>query len=260
MRVTTVRWTSAVACIAALLSIAAAALAPTTAHAQSGPFVFVPNANDNVARIDVPTGTLVPGTIGVGAGALSAAVRGDQSLVYVTNLNSNSVSVIETATNTVVATIAVGSRPFGVAVSPDGTRVYVTNEGSNSTSVIDTATNTVVATIPTGSFSEGSVSSDGTRPMSPTNSNNVSVIDTAPIRSHHVQCRRQSYITAVSPRRHPRVCGEFQCRHGIGRQHRHQRRGRNDSCVETRPVCSPSARRWAHLRGQPGKRHRFRHR
>ena len=181
MRVTTARWTSAVACIAALLSIAAAALAPTTAHAQSGPFVFVPHANDNVARIDVPTGTLVPGTIGVGAGALSAAVRGDQSLVYVTNLNSNSVSVIETATNTVVATIAVGSRPFGVAVSPDGTRVYVTNEGSNSTSVIDTATNTVVATIPTGSFSRGvAVSPDGTQVyVTNFNSNNVSVIDTA---------------------------------------------------------------------------------
>src|SRR5215831_19288522 len=127
---------------------ALAAFATNDAHAQQGPFLYVPNfGSDSVTVIDTPPSTTVPPAITVGSQPLTAAVRGDESLVYVTNFNANSVSVINTATYTAVATINVGTNPFGVAVGPDGTRAYVTNDGGNVVSVINTTTNTVVATI-----------------------------------------------------------------------------------------------------------------
>ena len=102
---------------------AVAVLVPAAAQAQQGPFLYVPNLNDNnVSVIDTPTNTTVPPTIAVGANPFTAAVRGDDALVYVTNFNSNNVSVINTATNTVLTTVGVGTNPVGVAVSPDGTR------------------------------------------------------------------------------------------------------------------------------------------
>jgi YVTN family beta-propeller protein len=122
------------------------------ARAQSGPFAYVPKQNDNnVSRIDIPTSTVVPGTIPVGGSPAGAAVRGDQSLVYVANEGNNTVSVIDTAANAVTATITgLGTTPFATAISRDGARVYVANINSNNVSVIDTATNTVIATIAVG--------------------------------------------------------------------------------------------------------------
>jgi YVTN family beta-propeller protein/autotransporter-associated beta strand protein len=167
---------------------ALAMLAPDAAHAQQGPFVYVPNLDsNNVTVIDTPTNAVAPTAITVGLHPVAAAVRGDESLVYVTNSDANTVSVINTATNTVVATIPVGNLPQLVAVSPDGTRVYVPNELSDTVSVINTATNTVVATIPVGSQPVGAgVSPDGARVyvtnhnfFNVPNANTVSVINTA---------------------------------------------------------------------------------
>ena len=158
------------------------ALWSEAAHAQSGPFVYVPNLDVNsVSRLDIPSGVLAPGIIPVGSQPYAVAVRGDQSLVYVANNVDGSVSVIDTATNTVVASIAVGSSPLGLAVSADGTRVYVANEISTYISVIDTASNTVT-TIGIGSPSfDVAFSPDGTRAYATNNSvgSTVSVINTA---------------------------------------------------------------------------------
>ena len=100
---------------------ALAAFATDDAHAQQGPFLYVPNFGSNsVTVIDTPTNTTVPPAILVGISPFTAGVRGDGSLVYVANSGTNNVSAIDTATNTVVATIAVGSTPLGVTVSPDG--------------------------------------------------------------------------------------------------------------------------------------------
>ena len=161
---------------------ALAMLVPDAAHAQQGPFIYVPNLNGNdVTVIDTPTNTVAPTAITAGVAPLAAAVRGDQSLVYVTNLGDNTVSVINTATNTAVATIPVGNSPTLIALSPDNTLAYVANQGSNDVTVINTATNTVVATIPVGSQPIApAVSPDGTRVyVTNTNSNTVSVINAA---------------------------------------------------------------------------------
>jgi YVTN family beta-propeller protein/autotransporter-associated beta strand protein len=163
---------------------ALAAFATDDAHAQQGPFLYVPNQGSNsVTVIDTPTNTTVPPATAVQSQPTTAAVRGDESLVYVTNSNSNTVSLINTANNTVVATINVGANPLGVAVSPDGTRAYVTNNGlaSNSVSVINTATNTVVTTINGFGLPSGvAISPDGTRAyVTNIGTNNVSVINTA---------------------------------------------------------------------------------
>ena len=103
---------------------ALAAFATDDAHAQQGPFLYVPNSGSNrVTVIDTPTNTTVPPAIGVGSAPTTAAVRGDESLVYVTNLNSNTVSVINTGTNTVVTTVIVetplrGWRSVPTALAP----------------------------------------------------------------------------------------------------------------------------------------------
>jgi YVTN family beta-propeller protein len=104
---------------------ALAAFATNDAHAQQGPFLYVPNSgavSNSVTVIDTPTNTSVPPPIAVGNLPGTAAVRGDEALAYVTNQGNNTVSVINTATNTVLTTVGVGTNPVGVAVSPDGTR------------------------------------------------------------------------------------------------------------------------------------------
>jgi outer membrane autotransporter protein len=158
------------------------AFAMDEAHAQQGPFLYVPNTGSNsVTVIDTPTNTTVPPAIAVGSGPATAAVRGDESLVYVANAGGNTVSVIDTSTNTLVATVGVGNTPSGVAVSPNGTRAYVTNQADATVSVINTTTNTVVATVNVGLQPIlVAVSPDGTRAYVANQAdNNVSVIDTA---------------------------------------------------------------------------------
>jgi len=162
---------------------ALAAVATDGAHAQQGPFLYVPESSGappGVTVIDTSTNTTVPPAIVVQSQPQTAAVRGDESMVYVTNFGGNSVSVINTGTNAVVATINLGASPTGVAVSPDGS-AYVTNQNSGSVSVINTATNTVVTTL-NGFNSPRSVavSPDGTRAyVTNPGVNTVSVIDTA---------------------------------------------------------------------------------
>ena len=162
---------------------ALAAVATDGAHAQQGPFLYVPESSGappGVTVIDTSTNTTVPPAIVVQSQPQTAAVRGDESMVYVTNFGGNSVSVINTGTNAVVATINLGASPTGVAVSPDGTRAYVTQTG-NSVSVINTATNTVLTTLNGFNGPAGvAVSPNGTRAYV-TNfaGTTVSVIDTA---------------------------------------------------------------------------------
>jgi fibronectin-binding autotransporter adhesin len=92
------------ATLASLVSLAA------SAHAQSGPFVYVPNeVSGSVSVIDTPTNTVAGSTISVGSVPSAAAARGDESLVYVANSFSNEISVINTAANTVTAAIPVGN-------------------------------------------------------------------------------------------------------------------------------------------------------
>src|SRR6266446_2031070 len=164
---------------------ALAAVATDGAHAQQGPFLYVPESSGappGVTVIDTSTNTTVPPAIVVQSQPQTAAVRGDESMVYVTNFGGNSVSVINTGTNAVVATINLGASPTGVAVSPDGTRAYVTNFAGTTVSVIDTATNTVVgAPITVGTNPNAvAVSPDGTRAyVTNQNSGSVSVINTA---------------------------------------------------------------------------------
>ncbi|WP_245283921.1 hypothetical protein [Bradyrhizobium sp. Cp5.3] len=65
--------------LAAALALTLESLA--TAHAQSGPFVYVPNDNDNtVSVIDSTTNAVTGATIDVGNHPTGAAVRGDESL------------------------------------------------------------------------------------------------------------------------------------------------------------------------------------
>src|SRR6266446_3016659 len=162
---------------------ALAAVATDGAHAQQGPFLYVPESSGappGVTVIDTSTNTTVPPAIVVQSQPQTAAVRGDESMVYVTNFGGNSVSVINTGTNAVVATINLGASPTGVAVSPDGTRAYVTQTG-NSVSVINTATNTVLTSLNGSNGPAGvAVSPNGTRAYV-TNfaGTTVSVIDTA---------------------------------------------------------------------------------
>jgi YVTN family beta-propeller protein/autotransporter-associated beta strand protein len=180
-------------------------LVPADVRAQQGPFLYVPNADDNtVSVIDTSTNTtaapnirfggapfaaggLAIGTPGaapsipVGSAPFSAGVRGDQSFVYVTNISSNNVSVIDTGTNSVVATVGVGAFPFVAAVSPNGAFVYVSNNGGSSVSVINAANNSVSATVTVGAAPAGlAITPDGTRVyVANFSSNSVSVIDTA---------------------------------------------------------------------------------
>src|SRR6266446_7024820 len=162
---------------------ALAAVATDGAHAQQGPFLYVPESSGappGVTVIDTSTNTTVPPAIVVQSQPQTAAVRGDESMVYVTNFGGNSVSVINTGTNAVVATINLGASPTGVAVSPDGTRAYVTQTG-NSVSVINTATNTVLTSLNGSNGPAGvAVSPNGTRAYV-TNfaGTTVSVINTA---------------------------------------------------------------------------------
>src|SRR6266446_3710233 len=162
---------------------ALAAVATDGAHAQQGPFLYVPESSGappGVTVIDTSTNTTVPPAIVVQSQPQTAAVRGDESMVYVTNFGGNSVSVINTGTNAVVATINLGASPTGVAVSPDGTRAYVTQTG-NSVSVINTATNTVLTTLNGFNGPAGvAVSPNGTRAyVTNQNGTTVSVINTA---------------------------------------------------------------------------------
>jgi YVTN family beta-propeller protein/autotransporter-associated beta strand protein len=153
----------------------------TSAHAQSGPFVYVPNgATNNVSVIDTSTNTFAGSAIPVSFVPFVAAVRGDESLVYVPNFGSTTVSVINTATNTVAATIPVGTFPFGAAITPNGTTAYVTNTLDGTVSVINTATNTVTTTITVGGSPFGvAVSPDGTTAYAANHNNTLSVINTA---------------------------------------------------------------------------------
>ncbi len=157
------------------------ALGTNGAWAQSGPFVYVPNANSNsVSVIDTVTNTVPGPAISVGTQPFSVAVRGDELLVYVANGASNTVSVINTATNAVTATIPVGSTPLAVALSPNGTTAYVANAAGNTISIINTATNTVTGTIAVGSGPVGiAFSPNGlTAFVTNTTDSTVSVINT----------------------------------------------------------------------------------
>jgi YVTN family beta-propeller protein/autotransporter-associated beta strand protein len=172
-------WLIGAALVAASVSVPL--LAGGELHAQTGPFVYVPNQLDNtISVIDTPTNTTTSSAIAVGNAPEELAVRGDESLVYVSNINSGTVSVINTATDSVVTTVNVGSAPKGVAISPNGALVYVANALSDNVSVINTATNTVVTTIGVGTGPWGvAVSPNGTTAyVTNSASQTVSVINT----------------------------------------------------------------------------------
>jgi YVTN family beta-propeller protein len=63
-----------------------ALLAATSAHAQQGPFLYVPNSGSNdLFVVDTSTNSVTAGPIPMGLNPIGVAVKGDQSLAYVTN-------------------------------------------------------------------------------------------------------------------------------------------------------------------------------
>ena len=113
------------------LLAAAAMLTCRAAEAQSGLYLYVPNASDNSVSVYSTNAdaTLTPVTTlsSIGVAPYAAAVRGDQAFAYVTLPGDSAIKVIDTSSQSVVQTVSLGLNhvPLGVAVSPDGTKVYV---------------------------------------------------------------------------------------------------------------------------------------
>lgn len=147
---------------------------------STGPYLYVPNENDNtVSVIDISNDAIVA-TIPVGGTyADTAAISPNGEFVYVAS-ESGQIAVIAAASNSVVATIPISGSPWTVAVSPDGTLVYAPTR-AGTVAVIDAATNSVVTNINVGGALYGvAFSPDGTHAYVTNEAGGtVSIIDTS---------------------------------------------------------------------------------
>jgi outer membrane autotransporter protein len=161
------------ACLTAVLVGACA----SKARAQSGHFIFVPNAGSNtLSVIDTGSGSVVSTITGVAASP-AVAVRGDQAFAYATESSANSVAVINVGTGAVVTHIPVGTSPFSITITPNGRTVYAGS--ATGVSVIDTATNAVTNTIAIPGIPGGiTVTPDGKTVYFSASGNSISVINT----------------------------------------------------------------------------------
>ncbi|MFT5050586.1 MAG: YVTN family beta-propeller protein [Chlamydiales bacterium] len=87
--------------------------------------LVVNNTSDNVAVIDVATGT-VRAYIPTGRRSLEAAISLDGTRAVVTNGDADTVTLIDLTTDTVEHTFQVPLRPAEVEIAPDGSMAYVT--------------------------------------------------------------------------------------------------------------------------------------
>ena len=134
-----------------------------------------------------PAKTILAGSVTVGNGASTVALKPDGTRAYVANYHDGTITVVNTATNkTVGSAIKIGALPQALAVSADGTRLYVagidTASNTGKVTVINTVTNKVFGPAVTiGSYPTGIVvSPDGSRIyVTDGPSNTVTVVDTA---------------------------------------------------------------------------------
>jgi YVTN family beta-propeller protein len=149
---------------------------------MAGPYLYVPNYEDNTVSVVDTSNDSVIATIPVGTGtSVDCAVSPNGAFVYVAS-ESGFVSVINTTTNSVTTTINLGGASANlVAFSPDGATAFVTNHSNGTVSVINTASNAIVATVAVGNGPyDVAVSPDGSRAyVTNEGSGTVSVIDTA---------------------------------------------------------------------------------
>jgi outer membrane autotransporter protein len=138
------------------------------AHAQNGPFLYVPtNLRPGVSVVDTSTNSVPFAAIPAGPG-IAVAVRGDESAVYVPNDINATVTPVDTAANTLGTPIQLTGGPFveGLAITPNGKTVYaatVSVEGfpgaTGFITPINTATNTAGTPIDVGLNPRGVVAS-----------------------------------------------------------------------------------------------------
>ena len=116
--------------VAALL--AGLYLGALAAHAQNGPFLYVPSNVKvtpplGVSVVDTSTNTVPFAPIPAGPG-IAVAVRGDESAIWVSNDTNGTVTPVETAANSVGGPIQLTGGPFvqGLAITPNGKTLYAT--------------------------------------------------------------------------------------------------------------------------------------
>jgi phospholipase C len=144
-----------------------------------------------VARVDVASHTVLPGSIGTDT-AEGVAVTPDGRTVYVANTGQYQLLAVDAATLRRTA-ITVGAYPGDVAVSPDGSQVYVTDTGgdtgpggSQAVAVVSTATNAVTARIDVGAAPRRVVFAPDGKHAYVSTARGVAVIDTATLRATRV--------------------------------------------------------------------------
>ena len=125
------------------------------AHAQNGPFLYVPSnlqppSKPGVSVVDTSTNSVPFAAIPEGPG-IAVAVRGDESVVYVPNDINATVTPVDTAANKLGTPIQLSHGPFveGLAITPNGKTVYAATVSSEVfpgpigfVTPIDSATNT----------------------------------------------------------------------------------------------------------------------
>ena len=121
----------------------------------AGTRLYVSNTEANsISVVDTATFAVIA-TLQVPEGPLHMAINPAGTRLYVSHIGSQTVavravSVVDLVGGASPVLITVGEVPFGIALSPAGDRLLVANTNSDNVSVVDTATNRVVATVVTG--------------------------------------------------------------------------------------------------------------
>jgi YVTN family beta-propeller protein len=121
-----------------------------SAFAQTTPYLYVVNKNEDTISIVNTKSLTVEHTVKVGGGPHEVAIAPNGTKAYVANAAGNSVSVVDLKTR--MEKKITGSDfgyPHGIAFTPDSRRAIVTNENTRKIVVIDAATDQVMRVIPT---------------------------------------------------------------------------------------------------------------